>query len=72
MPAIRDEVAAEGEAEVNEEEVVGRTLARVFEEPIAEDIAVLECADYTEAEIQHDTESVDWESAFEEVGEMER
>jgi hypothetical protein len=38
LPAIRDEVAAEGEAEVNEEEVVGRTLARVFEESISEDV----------------------------------
>ena len=73
MPALRTELAAaEGEADLSDAEIKERALARAFEAPLAEDLAELECAEYTDQEMREDTEMVDWEAAFEEVGEMER
>jgi len=49
MPALRTELAAaEGEADLSDAEIKERALARAFEAPLAEDLAELECAEYTD------------------------
>ena len=73
MPAVNEEIAAAEEEETpTETEIKARAFQKACEAPLVEDLAQLECPEYTEQEIQHDIESVDWEAAFEEVNEMER
>ena len=52
MPAIKDEIEAENEGQINagasDYEVRERAMARIFENPISEDIENLECEDYTD------------------------
>jgi hypothetical protein len=59
---------------LTEEELEILSQARLLNEGITDDITVPEniiCNEYTDEDIKHDYEAVDWESAFEEVERIE-
>lgn len=43
----------------------------LMEDKLTEDISNLVCEDYTEEEIKHDFESIDWEKAYEQITKIE-